>query len=90
MCKPGELCTILSDSKPNAELKTVEREHLHPAPSYVLLDISCCHQEALDYSVCCLNLSTVVQNKPSKPNMDGFLLHWVIKHFVEGSDNSAG
>lgn len=46
--------------------------------------LSCCNQEALDYSVCCLNLSTAVQNKPS---MDGLLLHWVIKHFVEGSDS---
>lgn len=40
VCKPGELCTILSDRKPNAQLKTVEREHLPPAPSYVLLDRS--------------------------------------------------
>ena len=35
--------TILHDSKPNAQLEIVEREHLPSAPSYVLLDI-CCHQ----------------------------------------------
>lgn len=83
----GELCTIPSDSKPNAQLKILEREHLPPAPSYVLSDISCCHQEALHYSVCCLNLSTAVQNKSSKPSTESFPLHWVIKHFVEGSDS---
>lgn len=31
--------TILHDSKPNAQLDTVEREHFPPAPSCVLLDI---------------------------------------------------
>lgn len=35
-----------------------------------------------------LYLSTAVENKPSKQiSTDGFLLHWVIKHLVEGSDS---
>lgn len=41
VCTSGHsYSTTLHDSKPNAQLKTIERELLPPAPSYVLLDIS--------------------------------------------------